>query len=177
MQRIIIDMDGVLADTYWEFARAYEREFGRQLTEAELLGKKVYDLPGAAHLRNLMHEPGFFRHIPVMAGAREAVGSLYERYEIFIVTSCTEFPTSMADKWAWLREHFPFIPTERMVFCGSKRVIIGEYMIDDKVSNLSGFGGVGLLFSSMDNHYDAGFHRVDSWGEVMGYFGDLAAGG
>ena len=166
MTRIIIDMDGVMADTYWKFARAYEGEFGRKLARAELLGKKVYELQGAAHLRNLMHEPGFFRDIDVMAGAREVVRELYERHEVFVVTSCTEFPTAFRDKWAWLREHFAFIDTSRMVFCGVKTVVHGDYMIDDKVANLKGFNGKGLLFSSPDNHYHTGFQRVNTWEEV-----------
>ena len=165
-----------MADTYWEFARAYEVEFGRKLSEQELLGKKVYDLEGAAHLRNLMHQPGFFRNVPLVKGAVEAVRDLYEKHEVWIVTSCTEFPTSLRDKWEWLHEHFPFIETARMVFCGSKAIVHGDYMIDDKEDNLAGFNGEGLLFSSMDNHFVEGYRRVNSWAEVTQYFRSVRAG-
>ena len=175
MSRVIIDMDGVMADTYWKFARAYEKEFGRVLTKAELLGKKVYDLAGAAHLRDLMHQPGFFRDIAVMEGAQAAVREIYDHHEVFVVTSCTEFPESLRDKWAWLREHFPFIPTERIVLCGSKSVVCGDYMIDDKAVNLEGFNGEGLLFTSVDNHYVTGHTRYNNWGEIIDYLRGVRA--
>ncbi len=172
MARICIDMDGVLADTYQKFVDAYEREFGRELLRTELLGKKVYDLEGASHIRDLMYEPGFFRQNTVLPGAVAVVEHLYERHEVFVVTSTTEFRHSMLDKWEWLAEHFPFIHHSRMVFCGDKGIVHGDYMIDDKVSNLEGFNGTGLLFTSPDNHYDTGYRRVDSWGEVRDFFAD-----
>lgn len=164
-----------MADTYWKFARAYEGEFGRKLAKAELLGKKVYELEGAAHLRDLMHEPGFFRDVPLVEGAVEAVRELYDKHEVYIVTSCTEFPTALRDKWEWLHEHFPFIETARMVFCGSKAIVYGDYMIDDKEVNLAGFNGEGLLFTAMDNHYVEGYRRVDTWAEVTEYFRGVRA--
>ncbi|MEM9258343.1 MAG: 5'(3')-deoxyribonucleotidase, partial [Bacteroidota bacterium] len=68
MPRLIIDMDEVMADTYEKFVEAYALEFGRRPSQEELHGKKVYDLPGASHLRDAMYEPGFFRDVKPMPG-------------------------------------------------------------------------------------------------------------
>ncbi|NJC25050.1 5' nucleotidase, NT5C type [Neolewinella antarctica] len=170
MAKICIDMDGVMADTYQKFADAYLKEFGREPTRAELLGKKVYELDGAGHLRDLMYEPGFFRDVAVMPGAREVVAELYDGHDVYVVTSTMEFRNSFTDKWDWLGEHFPFIHHSKIVFCGKKDVVRGDFMIDDKEANLAGFNGTGLLFTALDNHYITGYHRVNDWTEVREYF-------
>jgi len=170
MPRLIIDMDEVMADTYQKFVDAYAREFGRIPTDEELYGKKVYDLPGAAHLRDAMYERGFFRDVIPMPGAIEVVRELYEYYEVYVVTTATEFRYSFTDKYEWLEEHLPFIHYRRIVFCGDKNIVHGDFMIDDKVSNLSGFNGKGLLFTSRHNLNDSGYQRVENWQEVQSFF-------
>ena len=170
MPRIIVDMDGVLADTYVKFIDRYETAFGRRPTREELLGRKVYDLEGGAEIRNAMHEEGFFRDLAVMPGAVEVMRELYEKYEVYIVSTASEFKYSYKDKWEWLEEHFPFISFRRIVFCGDKNIVHGDYMIDDKVSNLASFNGKGLLFDALDNHYDTEYQRVNNWAEIRDYF-------
>lgn len=172
--RIIVDMDEVLADTYHEFGQRYLAQFGREVSVEELVGKKYYDLPGAAELRNEMYKPGFFRHLPVMDNAIPVLRELYEAHEVFIVTTATEFKYSMLDKWEWLEEHFPFIHHSRMVFCGSKAVVHGDYMIDDKARNLATFNGTGLLFDAPHNVFTEGYNRLYNWLEVQEYFRALA---
>lgn len=174
--RIIIDMDEVLANTYVEFGLRYFQRYGVTVTDEQLVGKKYYDLEGGADLRNEMFKPGFFRNLPVMEDAQEVVRELYDKHEIFIVTTATEFKYSMLDKWEWLEEHFPFISHKRIVFCGNKAIVRGDYMIDDKVRNLKPFNGTGILFDSPHNFYDRGFHRVYNWREVRQYFAELEAG-
>jgi 5'(3')-deoxyribonucleotidase len=171
--RIIVDMDEVLADTYHEFGRRYAARFGREVPYDELVGKKYYDLPGAGDLRNDMYQRGFFRHLPVMDNAVPVLEELYREHEVFIVTTATEFKYSMLDKWEWLAEHFPFVHHSRMVFCGSKSVVSGDYMIDDKKRNLATFNGTGLLFDSPHNAYTTGYDRLHNWLEVQAYFGEL----
>lgn len=174
--RIIIDMDEVLADTYVEFGNRFHRRFGRTVAAKELIGKKYYDLPGAADLRNEMFEPGFFRNLPVMTGAVEAMRELYEKHEVYIVTTATEFKYSMLDKWEWLEEYFPFIHHSRLVFCGNKSIVHGDYMLDDKVKNLATFNGRGLLFDSPHNAHETGYERIHDWEEVRAYFRKLDTG-
>lgn len=171
--RIIVDMDEVLADTYHEFGRRYVDRFGETVPTEALIGKKYYDLPAAAELRNEMYKPGFFRHLPVMENAVEVLQELYARHEVFIVTTATEFKFSMLDKWEWLEEHFPFIHHSRMVFCGNKAIVHGDYMIDDKARNLATFNGTGLLFDSPHNAYTEGYHRLHDWQAVRAYFGEV----
>ena len=56
----------------------------------------------------------------------------------------------MSDDNVWIRErrHFPFIPEKNIVFCGDKRVVDADYLIDDEAKHFAGFRGTGILFSA-----------------------------
>jgi 5'-nucleotidase len=166
VKRLIVDMDGVLADACEQFQIFEERETGRRLPLGEILGKHELEIfpRGHAHVRS----PGFFRKAPLIAGSREMMETLNRQYELFIVSAATEFPLSLAEKVEWLGEHFPFIPWQRIVLCGSKEIVCGDIMIDDHFKNLDFFKGRRLLFTQPHNqpHDSRGHERVNSWDEV-----------
>ena len=139
MKRLLVDMDGVLADIYGQLIAHDARASGRRKTLAEVIGMAEVDaFPG---LDAYIHQPGFFREAPVMADSQKILAELNARYEVFIVSAATQFPLSLAEKQAWLGEHFPFITWEQLVLCGSKRVVHGDIMIDDHFRNLDFFKG------------------------------------
>lgn len=170
MKRILIDMDEVIADVYPKFLDIFEREFGRRPAPDEFYGKKIYDLPDAARIRDYLHEPGFFRDLPLMPDCREVIRELSEHYEIFINSAAMEFRHSLSDKYDWLQEHFSFIPWRNIVFCGDKRALQGDFMIDDHVKNLRHFQGTPLLFTASHNVHETDFVRLNNWQEVHRYF-------
>ena len=173
--RICIDMDEVMVDNYQRYHQIFEEWQGRKIDPEEYYGKRIYDLPGIEHMRDELRKPGFFRNLPAMKDAREVIEELYENYEVYVVTAATEFKHSFTDKWEWLEEHMPFIHWERIVFCGNKSIVHGDYMIDDKVSNLRTFNGQGILFTASHNVHDEGYHRVHNWLEVRDFFRDERA--
>ncbi len=163
-------MDEVIADVYPKFLDIFEREFGRRPDRSEFWGKKIYDIPGADHIRSFLHHKGFFADLPVMPGSQAVVRELMERYEVFINSAAMEFRYSLPDKYDWLQEHFPFVPWRNVVFCGDKRALSGDYMIDDHVKNLRAFKGVPLLYTASHNALETEFIRVNNWEEVRDFF-------
>lgn len=163
-------MDGVMADAYQKFVQHYVDEIG-PISAEKYNGKKIYDLPEARHMRAYLFEPGWFADLEVMTNAPQVIEALQANYEIFIVTAAQEFPYCLADKHAWLTQHFPFISWKNYVMCGDKSIVTGDYMIDDKISNLDKFDGVGLLYNAADNMFqDSAYSRVDNWLEVEAFF-------
>jgi 5'-nucleotidase len=166
MQRIALDMDGVLADVIQQFIHYHEKELGIRKTITEINGLPEFEaFPlGKKHVRT----NGFFRDAPVMEGSQEVVRQLQEKYDLFIVSSATEFPQSLSEKQEWLNEHFPFISWQQMVFCGSKKIVRADIMIDDHFKNLDHFDGQTLLFTQSHNIFsENGRHqRVQSWAEI-----------
>ena len=159
-------MDGVLADCFEQFVRYEHADLGTSKTIADGIGKT--DDETFANARTYLYQPGFFRNMPVIPGSQELLHKLNEAYELFIVSSATEFPQSLTEKQEWLNEHFPFIGWEQMVFCGKKTMISADIMIDDHFKNLDPFKGRTLLFTQPHNQLaDAGKHtRVYSWNEI-----------
>ena len=159
-------MDGVLADIYSQYITEEFKETGNKINLKETWGKsEVEAFPNSPkHLRM----KGFFRNAAVIPGAVEVLEKLGERFEIFIVSSATQFPNSLGEKYYWLEEHFPFISWQQLVLCGSKSVIKGDVMIDDHFKNLDVFEGRTLLFTQPHNYGENGHmhERVGGWSEI-----------
>jgi 5'(3')-deoxyribonucleotidase len=168
MQRIAVDMDGVLANVTEHFLDYDEKDFGRRQTWEDIAGKP--ELTVFPNLRKYLFQDNFFRTAPVMPDSQQVLHDLTKKYQIFIVSAATEFPQSLAEKQAWLNEHFPFIQWQQMVFCGWKTIIDADIMIDDHFKNLDAFSNKTFLFSQSHNvSMDAGRHqRVSSWKELAG---------
>jgi 5'-nucleotidase len=96
-QRIAIDMDETIVDTMARHLDWYNREFGQQLTKADLHGTKIYHRVAAEHVarvRSYPDHPDFFANIPPHSDALDVIRELGERYDIFIATAAMEHPNS-----------------------------------------------------------------------------------
>lgn len=159
-------MDGVLADVYEQFIRYEFEETGRKIVRSETMGLPEWEAfpNGKKHVR----QKGFFKNAPVVPFAGEVLTQLNKRYEVFIVSSAMEFPSSLEEKYFWMEEHFPFISWKQLVLCGSKTVVKGDFMIDDHFKNLDFFQGKTFLFTQPHNysHDEKSHHRLNDWNEV-----------
>ena len=165
---IAVDMDDVLSDDEQQYSNWYARETGKRISKADMSGKPEKEaLPDKTAVERYLKTPGFFRDIPVMEGAVDAIQRLQQQYDIYIVTSAFDYPHSLTEKYQWLKQYFPFIEEKYLVFCGSKDIIATDYMIDDKVSNLEGCQARGILFSAGHNVGQAYEPRVNSWKEAV----------
>ena len=166
MQRLAVDMDGVLADVYEQFFRYDEKDFGKRRPLDEVTG--VEERKAFPKINEYVYTKGFFRTAPVVKDSVEILAELNDAYELFIVSAAMEFPQSLPEKFEWLNEHFTFITWQQVVFCGSKTIIDADIMIDDHFKNLDEFKGTTILFSQPHNQLkNAGRHkRADSWKQV-----------
>ena len=166
MERIAVDMDGVIADISEQFFLYDEKDFGIRRALKDITGKP--ESMAFPKCREYVFTKGFFRTAPVMKESQDILSQLNKQYEIFIVSAATEFPHSLSEKYEWLNEHFPFITWQQMVFCGAKTIIEADMMIDDHFKNLDHFKRTTFLFSQPHNFLqDAGRHRrVNSWKEI-----------
>lgn len=174
LKTIAIDMDGVIADTVSNFITWYEKDFGVKVPLQAFDGKpEAEGLPDNA-VRKYVVTPGFFRSVPVMEGAKEALLELSKTFDIYIVSAAMEFPQSLFEKYEWLKEHFPFISWKNIIFCGDKSIIGTDYMVDDHVRNLDVCKGKTLMFTAGHNSGVSHHRRVNNWREVITFLKEQA---
>lgn len=171
MKRLIIDMDDVIADTTGQFINYYEREYGVLVDREALHHKEEGEgFPNKEAIMRYLFEPGFFRKIKPYENSIETLEKLNQKYSLYIVSAAMQFPQSLSEKQEWLQEHCPFLTWKQIVFCGSKAVVHGDYMIDDMIYNLETFNGEKFIYTAPHNmQYDL-YPRLNNWNEVAANF-------
>jgi 5'-nucleotidase len=168
MKRLIVDMDDVLADATGQFINYYEKEFGVRVERSVLNNKNEGEGFPDNHsvLKEFPYRVNFFRDMLPNANSQEVMEKLNKKYEIFIVSAAMEFPQSLPEKLEWLQKYFPFLSWKQFVFCGSKAVVYGDYMIDDLPHNLERFNGEKYLFTAPHNMHHKQFKRFEDWKDI-----------
>jgi 5'-nucleotidase len=174
MQRILVDMDEVIADTTLGMVNWYKQQYSGDIDYEKMRsgGSLVKGFPEHIQptVRQQLYEPGFFRNLPVMKDSVEVLEEMNRRYEIFIVSAATEFPNSLTEKYHWLMENFPFFTWQQLVLCGDKKMISGDFMIDDHARHLQHFKGKPYLFTGPHNLDETGYERLNNWQEAAVVF-------
>lgn len=168
--RIAIDMDETICDSLSRHLDWYNRDFGRNITKQDTVGNKIYNIVPDEHMNAVKRyptHPDFFRDLPLIDGSLEAIRTLNEIHDIFIVTAAMEYPNSFEAKYQWLKTHLYFLSDLNFVFCGFKGIIEADYLIDDTPKHLDNFSGKGLLFHAEHNINATGYQRVRNWSEVL----------
>jgi 5'-nucleotidase len=165
MERIIIDMDEVIADPMGDMITWYEAKYNNKVDFSKMIGSWVKGFPEEHHnlVWDRLRSPGFFRSLPVMEDAVEVLREINQKYDLYIVSAAMEFPNSLKDKYEWLQEHFPFIGWQQITLCGDKKLVYGDYIIDDHVRNLVHFPGKKYLYAAAHNTTVTDYDRIDNW--------------
>ena len=173
MQRIAIDMDEVMADTMGRYLDLYNADFNLDLTPSYFHGRRIFDVIPEEHRErafSYFEQESFFASIGVMPGSQEVVRALQDRYDVFVSTAAMDVPCSFSAKYHWLQEHFPFIPTSNIVFCGDKSIVAADFLIDDNTRHLANFRGEGIVYTAPHNVAESRFRRVNNWDDVRRMF-------
>jgi 5'-nucleotidase len=167
---IAIDMDNVIADVESHYIDWYEKQYGVKVAKSDIRGlPETEAFPDKEAIMKFLYTPGFFRTVPVMPGAQGALKKLMEQFEVYIVSAAMQFPQSLAEKQAWLAEHFPFISWRNIIFCGDKSIIATDYMIDDHTKNLDCCRGKALIYTASHNVAVSHHTRINNWEEALGF--------
>jgi 5'-nucleotidase len=173
MERVIIDMDEVIADPMGDMINWYTKEYNQGVDYEKMIGGswlRGFPQEHQSLVQERLKAEGFFRKLSVMKDSVEVLKEMNQRYEVFIVSAATEFPNSLKDKLEWLLEYFPFFTWKQLSLCGDKRLVYGDYMIDDHVRNLKHFNGKKYLFTSAHNLDVQDYDRINNWKEAADIF-------
>ena len=166
-------MDEVIADPMGDMINWYKEKYNQEVDYKKMLGGswlRGFPEEHQSTVQQRLRAEGFFRNLSVMKDSVEILKEMNRHYEIFIVSAATEFPNSLKDKLEWLLEHFPFLTWKQLTLCGDKRLVYGDYMIDDHVRNLKYFNGKKYLFTSAHNLDVEDYDRINNWKEAADIF-------
>ena len=143
MKRLFFDMDGVLAD------------FESGLKRVDEQTKKQYE----GHVDEI---PGLFALMEPVKGAIEAVKTLAEHYDVFILSTAPwKNPSAWSDKVEWVNKYLGDVFYKRIILTHRKDLCMGDYLIDDRAKNgASEFCGEWIHFGS---------ERFPDWASVLAY--------
>ena len=125
---------------------------------------------GGADVYKYLRLPGTFRHLSPDLVAQQVVTALSHRDDVELFVTTAYVPESCLDKVHWLKEHFPAIPEENVIFINNKSLLDLDILIDDGAHNVGSFKGTSLLIDRPWNqHFECdgiGVHRMQGWAEI-----------
>jgi 5'-nucleotidase len=85
-------------------------------------------------IKLIMQEPGFYRSLDPIPGAREALkAALKAGHDVRIVSSpFISNPTCASDKLDWIIRHYGKHWASRLVLTNDKTIVHGDLLVDDK---------------------------------------------
>ena len=133
-RHVLVDVDGVLADFDRGFLHLWRTAHPDRPWLAPAARRHFYlreDYPPAWRdaVQAVIDAPGFYRQLPVMAGAQAALAALATRG--YRLTVCTSPGATLAERHAWLAEHFGPALAQGMLACADKTQVDGDWLIDD----------------------------------------------
>lgn len=172
MIRIGVDLDSTLNNLEEVWIQRYNQDYDDNLTVENMIdwdptkyvkpecGIKIFDY---------LKEPGFFRNLDIKPHGRDVMEFLHDHFDVYIVTS--SHPKTVGDKWDWVEQHLPFIPSKNFIPLHEKHLFDIHYLVDDGPHNFEKFKGTGILIDMPHNrHVRNRYIRVNSLLEVKRYF-------
>ena len=149
-KRLFFDMDNVLVN------------FQSGLDKIDEETKNQYRARWSGDKDRLDEIPGLFGKMDPMPGAIEAVRTLAEEYDVFILSTAPwKNPSAWSDKVTWVTKYFDDVFHKRMIITHRKDLVDGDYLIDDRGKNgTSEFKGEWIQFGS---------ERFPDWNSVVEY--------
>ena len=165
--RILVDIDGVLAEQVPPALARYNAAQGTVYTKADIV---TYNEPiGDTDISALIAAVDV-EHMPVVRGARAAMKTLTEKHRVILVTARPGALMLATERWM-MKHDIPFYGA--LTGIKDKARVVGDILIDDYTGHVNAFGVTGrkaILFDQPWNRNDK-LHplvtRCCGWSEVL----------
>ncbi len=174
MKRILVDVDGVVADLMPEWLRLYNEEWVDNLLPKDITGWDIAQFVKekcGKDVYKYLDTPFLYDYVSPVDGAISSIHWLRQHgYDVRFVTSGVRESKIhwLGQQGLLLDEHY--LSSRDVIVAHDKSVIKADIMIDDNISNCNGFSGVSILFAQPWNTSpQTGHYRADNWPDVIQY--------
>lgn len=136
MKTILVDMDSIVADFYFEVIRRYTAETGH-VPPPDVLGHWDAKLPNGKDSYAYFKEPGFFLACAPIPGALEFLQTAKDQGHDVLILSAATLTNAPGEKYEWFTKHMPSFSRDQIMFAKRKDLVRGDVLIDDHGKNTS----------------------------------------
>jgi 5'(3')-deoxyribonucleotidase len=175
-QRVLLDVDGVLADFVTSAAKVVEAVTGAPLP-ADALEEwdifRSYDEETRKKIYSACKVEGWCLGLEPYAGAVDFVRHLDEIADVYFVTSPMNGPHWAFEREQWLKKHFG-THHHKVVSTNAKYLCVGDVFVDDQFSHVEKWAkshrhGVGVLWTQPYNLKDEWDYRATTYNHIIEY--------
>lgn len=128
---LLVDLDNTIVDWDGEIVSRWNPVWGPM----SFVGRPTYYAQGSAkhHIREVIHQPGFYETAPPYPGAVESLLELANHVPVMILsTPMDTSPASYSEKAKWVQRHLGSDWVRRMTLAHDKTAHKGKILVDDK---------------------------------------------
>jgi len=162
-----IDLDMTLNNELEIILRFYNEKYNDSLTLDDIhcwdiskyvkCGKEIF---------NLLNNETLIEKFQPLPHSIEITRKLVEKHELYIVTATKS--QSARTKVNWLKQHYPHIKEDNIIFCKNKSLLSGlDLLIDDGLHNILNFPKGAIIMDYAWNRDAPDFYpRAKNWLEI-----------
>ncbi len=136
---VLVDMDGVIVNLEEGLIKVMRREYPDILIpppqdRTSFYFRNNFNIIYHNTIRDIETRPGFFRTLPPIPEAKEALLEMGSRgHDVIICSSpLLHNPTCASDKYNWLEENIGPGWDKKLIIAKDKTLIMGDILIDDR---------------------------------------------
>ncbi len=176
--RVLVDMDGVLADFEGGFLNCWRKEHpDKEYIPLEQRNtffiEDQYPAEYKELIQQVMYSPGFISSLPPIPGGLDALTEMISgNIEVFICTSpFVLYQNCVLEKYEWIEKYFGIKWIKQMILAFDKTLIKADYLIDDMpvINGLEQPTWTHIIYDHPKNAHERSKKRLtwDNWKEIM----------